>query len=398
MCCLTGIPLLETVYLAVFLRWAWKRCVHTGSEDSKTWGAANVEDFAPVPRMCRLVLAVYEKDLDNPLWAPPGGYQIDTQNVVKRVHRDETLGMAPPYLIYVDHRAKDIVLAFRGLSLVRESDYAVLLDNKLGQERFDGGYVHPGLHKSALWVLEKEAEILRELVTNCPDYTVTFTGHSLGSGVACLLTLEAARNRHLLGNIPRKQIRCYAIAPARCVSLNLAVRSADIINSVVLQDDFLARTATPLEDMFKCLFCLPCLLCFRCMMDTCTSEDMFLKDPRRLYVPGRLYHIVERKLCTYGRFPPNVKTAVPVDGRFEHVVISCNATTDHSIVWIEREAQKALELMMDKERMMNIPVTQKMERQISIKLEHSKEHNDAIQRALSLNVPHASGQLYGTFT
>ncbi|KAH9323702.1 hypothetical protein KI387_018341, partial [Taxus chinensis] len=89
---------------------------------------------------------------------------------------------------------------------------------------------------------------------------------------------------------------------------------------------------------------LPCVLCCSCLMDTFISEDTLLRDPTRLYVPGRLYHIVERKLCRYGRFPPNVKTAVPVDGRFENVVISCNATSDHSIVWIEREAQKALEV------------------------------------------------------
>ena len=43
-----------------------------------------------------------------------------------------------------------------------------------------------------------------------------------------------------------------------------------------------------------------------------------------------------------GRFPPEVRTAIPVEGRFEHVVLSCNATSDHGIVWIEREAQKAL--------------------------------------------------------
>ncbi|XP_057845412.1 uncharacterized protein LOC131054821 [Cryptomeria japonica] len=397
MCCLTGMPLLETVYIIALCRWAWKRCLHTGSEDSKTWGTATFEDFEPVPRMCRLVLAVYEEDLDNPVWAPPGGYQIDIRSVVKRVGNLETSGMAPPYLIYVDHNAKDIILAFRGLSMVRESDYAVLLDNKLGQEKFEGGFVHHGLLKSALCVFEKEAETLRELVGSHPDYNLTFTGHSLGSGVAAMLALKVAGNRDLLGNIPRKQIRCYAIAPARCVSLNLAVRSADIINSVILQDDFMPRTATPLEDMFKCVFCLPCLLCFSCVGDTFTPEDKLLRDPRRLYVPGRLYHIVERKLCRYGRLPPHVKTAVPVDRRFEHVVISCNATTDHSIVCIERESQKALDIMME-ERMMNAPIVQKMERQISDKSDHDREHSDAMQRVVSLSVPHASGQLYGTFT
>lgn len=39
-----------------------------------------------------------------------------------------------------------------------------------------------------------------------------------------------------------------------------------------------------------------------------------------------------------------VKTAVPVDGRFEHIVLSCNVTSDHAIIWIEREAQKAFDV------------------------------------------------------
>lgn len=45
-----------------------------------------------------------------------------------------------------------------------------------------------------------------------------------------------------------------------------------------------------------------------------------------------------------GRFPPEVRTAIPVEGRFEHIVLSCNTTSDHGIIWIEREAQKALEV------------------------------------------------------
>ena len=45
-----------------------------------------------------------------------------------------------------------------------------------------------------------------------------------------------------------------------------------------------------------------------------------------------------------GRFPPVVRTAVPVDGRFEHIVLSCNATSDHAIIWIEKEAQRALDV------------------------------------------------------
>lgn len=50
--------------------------------------------------------------------------------------------------------------------------------------------------------------------------------------------------------------------------------------------------------------------------------------------------------CRCGRFPPEVRTAIPVDGRFEHIVLSCNATSDHGIVWIEKEASKAMNVSL----------------------------------------------------
>ncbi|XP_074282200.1 uncharacterized protein LOC141606793 [Silene latifolia] len=393
-----GIPLIECVYCLACARWAWKRCLHTAGHDSEDWGLASAEEFEPVPRLCRYILAVYEDDLRNPLWAPPEGYGINPEwVVVKRTYKD-IRGHAPPYMVYLDHDHSDIVLAFRGLNMAKESDYAVLLDNKLGKKKFDGGYVHNGLFRSAVWVLEKESNLLGDLVEKYPEYTLTFTGHSLGSGVAALMTMVAVQNPEKLKNIERKRVRGYAIAPARSVSLNLAVRYADVINSVVLQDDFLPRTATPLEDIFKSLLCLPCILCLRCMRDTCISEERMLKDPRRLYAPGRLYHIVERKRFRCGRFPPVVRTAVPVDGRFEHIVLSCNATSDHAIIWIEKEAKRALELMREEDDIMEIPVQQKMERQETLAKEHKQEHKAALQRAVTLSVPHALSSFdYGTF-
>ncbi|KAJ1391028.1 hypothetical protein SESBI_36953 [Sesbania bispinosa] len=164
------------------------------------------------------------------------------------------------------------------------------------------------------------------------------------------------------------------------------------------EDDFLPRTATPLEDIFKSLFCLPCLLCLRCMRDTCIPEEKMLKDPRRLYAPGRLYHIVERKPFRLGRFPPVVKTAVPVDGRFEHIVLSCNATSDHAIIWIEKEAQRAWDLMRERDTTMEVPAKQIMERQETL-ARHSQEYRAALQRAKTLDVPHAytPPSQYGTF-
>lgn len=366
----------------------WKRCTYVGSDDSATWPAATAEEFDAVPRVCRLILAVYETDLHNPQFPPAGGYKLNPDWVVKRVAYEQTLGRAPPYLIYTDHDKKEIVLAIRGLNLAKESDYKLLLDNRLGRQMFDGGFVHHGLLKSALWLLNQEGDTLRRLwEENGRQYSMVFAGHSLGSGVAALLAVVVVNHRDKLGGIPRNKVRCYAVAPARCMSLNLAVKYADVINSVILQDDFLPRTPTPLEDIFKSIFCLPCLLFLVCLRDTFIPEERKLRDPRRLYAPGRMYHIVERRFCRCGRYPPEVRTAIPVDGRFEHIVLSCNATSDHAIIWIERESQKAVQLMKESSpgTIITAPKVQKFERLKTIE----KEHKDALDRAVSLNIPHA---------
>ncbi|XP_021766215.1 uncharacterized protein LOC110730701 [Chenopodium quinoa] len=378
----------ECVVIIGFSRWLWKRCTYVGSNDSATWPSATPDEFEPVPRLCRVILAVYEPDIRNPQFAPPGGYRLNPDWLIKRVTYEQTEGRAPPYIIYADHQHREIVLAIRGLNLIKESDYKLLLDNRLGMQMFDGGYVHHGLLKSAIWLLNRESETLKKLwVDNGRCYKMVFVGHSLGSGVAALLAVVVVNHGHKLGGIPRNLVTCYSIAPARCMSLNLAVKYADVIHSVILQDDFLPRTATPLEDIFKSIFCLPCLMFLICLRDTFIPEERKLRDPRRLYAPGRMYHIVERKFCRCGRFPPEVRTAIPVDGRFEHIVLSCNATSDHGIVWIEREAEKALLRMKDSstETVTSPPRVQRFERLQTIE----KEHKDALERAVSLKVPHA---------
>ncbi|WCJ22797.1 alpha/beta-Hydrolases superfamily protein [Euphorbia peplus] len=393
-----GLPILECVYCLGCVRWVWKKFLYTAGHESENWGLATTEEFEPVPHMCHLVLATYEDDLRSPLWAPPGGYGIDPDTVILRKTHEQTGGHVTPYLIYLDHENADIVLVVRGLNLAKESDYAVLLDNKLGQTKFYGGYVHTGLLKAAKWLFDTECEVLRDLVEMNPDYKLTFAGHSLGAGVVALMTIYAIQNSEKLGNIDRKRMRCFAMAAPRCMSLNLAVRYADVINSVVLQDDFLPRTTTALEDVFRSILCLPCLLCLMCVKDTCTLEEKMLRDPRRLYAPGRLYHIVERRPFRIGRFPPVVRTAVPVDGRFEHIVLSCNATADHAILWIERESRRALELMMKKDRIMDIPANQRMQRQQFIARELSEEYEAALERAVALDIPQAhTSSPYGTF-
>lgn len=54
--------------------------------------------------------------------------------------------------------------------------------------------------------------------------------------------------------------------------------------------------------------------------------------------------------------------------------------------------------MLENDPIMEIPVKQKMERQESLVKEHTEEYKAALQRAVTLSVPHAySPSPYGTF-
>lgn len=104
--------------------------------------------------------------------------------------------------------------------------------------------------RSAGHLLDDEIDSINALMLEHKDYTLTLAGHSLGSGVVCLMALVMLRNLGELSGISKDRMRCHCFAPARCVSLNLAVSSADIVNSIILQDDFLPRMNYPLETIF----------------------------------------------------------------------------------------------------------------------------------------------------
>jgi hypothetical protein len=84
-----------------------------------------------------------------------------------------------------------------------------------------------------------------------PDYTLTFTGHSLGMGVADMLTMVVVLNLDKLV-IDRACTHCYTMASARCMSLNL-------VNSVVLQVTypFHSLLLMPPCTVYSCFFFKP---------------------------------------------------------------------------------------------------------------------------------------------
>ncbi|CAI5491708.1 unnamed protein product [Closterium sp. Naga37s-1] len=370
--------------------WLCRRCLHSGSTASKDWPPATYDEFKDVPRICRILLSVYEEDINNPVYND----RLEINDVVRLAGYKDTQGRCPPYVIYVDHAARDICLAVRGLNMANFADYRVLMDNRIGKQRFDGGYVHHGLLKSAAWLLDQEMETLNALAAENPAYTVTLAGHSLGSGIVAMMTVILHKNPDEVG-FDNARLRCFCIAPARSTSLNLAIKYADIINSVVLQDDFLPRTSAPIDNILALSFCLPCMLCVKCCWDSCGLYKRRLKDPRRLYAPGRLFHILYTSDFSCQEEEPQVKTAVPVEDRFEKVVLSRTAIDDHSIVIIERRSTVAVESLElreqaeQEEEKKTPPEQQRMKRSSTMK-ERQQQYAQALERALTLHVPDAA--------
>lgn len=68
---------------------------------------------------------------------------------------------------------------------------------------------------------------------------------------------------------------------------------------VLLKTSWSELSSSFLNPGLGALDSLPCLLFAVCLRDTFIPEGRKLKDPRRLYAPGRMYHIVERKFCRY---------------------------------------------------------------------------------------------------
>ncbi|KAJ8421163.1 hypothetical protein Cgig2_029434 [Carnegiea gigantea] len=80
------------------------------------------------------------------------------------------------------------------------------------------------------------------------------------------------------------------------------------------------------------------------------SMSLNWKSQQSSFLWNKVTHLLFVQ-CTYlfcklmwGRVPPKVRTAIPIDGQFKHFVLSCTAVSDHGIVWIEREAEKALQV------------------------------------------------------
>jgi len=99
-------------------------------------------------------------------------------------------------------------------------------------------YAFAGMGRAAQWVYDETSEALFALASN--GYDLELTGHSLGAGVASLLTIMLRRGLDDRG-LTKSKLHCYCFATPACVDVHLADQTKDLVTSVVLHDDVVPR-------------------------------------------------------------------------------------------------------------------------------------------------------------
>ena len=150
-----------------------------------------------------------------------------------------------PYIILLDHEWKSVVVTIRGTitleSVLTDMNVAPEALTRLGEEcGFDGDglYCHTGMLASTEWLYRdmKRHGKLNKILAEYEGYKLRIVGHSLGAGIAAILSVL------LRPKYP--DLRCLAFSPPGCVmSENLADDISTFTTAFVVNDDIVARTS-----------------------------------------------------------------------------------------------------------------------------------------------------------
>ena len=131
----------------------------------------------------------------------------------------------------VDHEHRKVVLSIRGTFSLEE----IVLDVAAFSKEFCGGEAHSEMATMAERVWTVAGPKVRNVLEENPGYELILTGHSLGAGAACLVTIFV-QNKRLL---PREQkIRCFAYAsPPVFTPLEFVPKSVRATTNFVHEND-----------------------------------------------------------------------------------------------------------------------------------------------------------------
>lgn len=138
----------------------------------------------------------------------------------------------PRHFVALDEKREAIVIAIRGTNSISD----IITDLLCLNAPFADGYAHGGMKDAAEALYTSLLPTLRNARTRFPRYSIVVTGHSLGAGVALLLTKVLLMRGF-------SDVKCYAIAPCPVFGPMHKVDSdwSDAVECFVHGDDIVAR-------------------------------------------------------------------------------------------------------------------------------------------------------------
>ncbi|RLN01178.1 uncharacterized protein C2845_PM06G30770 [Panicum miliaceum] len=165
-----------------------------------------------------------------------GGYE---QNDVL-IKKSKARLLKPAFTVVRDRSSKCFLLFIRGAISVKERLTAatgaevpfhrvVVQEGRVSNVVL--GYAHCGMVAAARWIAKRAIPCLSKAMEQSPDYEVKIIGHSMGAGIATILTYILRENEKLSSST------CIAFGPAACMTWDLAESGKDFVTTIVNRND-----------------------------------------------------------------------------------------------------------------------------------------------------------------
>ena len=133
------------------------------------------------------------------------------------------------YVLILDHNLKSLCLYINGTQNFTD----LITDLEADSIEFQNGFAHKGMYTISKWYIENLKNLISNLLKENENYEFLIIGHSLGAGIASILSLN------LIEEFPN--LKCIGFACPSCLSENLSKKSSNFITSFINQNDFVPR-------------------------------------------------------------------------------------------------------------------------------------------------------------
>ncbi|XP_062183087.1 uncharacterized protein LOC133887160 [Phragmites australis] len=148
--------------------------------------------------------------------------------------------MKPAFTVVRDESTKCFLLFIRGATSAKDRltaataaevpfHHSVLQEGR--KSNLVVGHAHCGMAAAARWIADQAIPCLSRAVEQFPDYRVKIIGHSMGAGIAAILTYMLRENNKLSSS------SCIAFGPAACMTWDLAESGKEFVTTVVNKND-----------------------------------------------------------------------------------------------------------------------------------------------------------------